>query len=81
MISDSEFAEVKQNKIKALNSMYPNGFDREWSVYLSFCGTRTFKTVTDKDGKCIDLVEHNDPNIKSIRHMGKFRLIEEREAE
>jgi hypothetical protein len=71
MIDASEFTKIKEDKIASLNREHPNGFDHEWSVFLRFCGTRQFRTVLDKDGRCIDLAEHNDCNIRNIRNKGK----------
>jgi len=71
VISESEFMQVKYAKIASLNREYSKGLDREWSVFLKLCGTRKFRTVLDEDGKCIDLVEHNDSSLRNIRHMNK----------
>ncbi len=58
MVDDSmneidSFNEKKKLRIEKLNKNYPNGFPRQVAVFLHL---DPFKTIIDKNGKCIDLV-------------------------
>ena len=47
------FEDKKKAKIESLNNNYPEGFRHQWAVFLHL---ELFKTILDKNGKCVDLV-------------------------
>jgi hypothetical protein len=50
-----EFLNEKKARIESLNITHPDGFGHPWVVILSL---GIYRTILDKDGKCIDLVRH-----------------------